>query len=180
MSDFVPVYKPSFVVEEQASLIRITTEMPKREKVAVYISVAALLILALGFLLITPLTIFSHQTRIAGIASFLNLSFYAVIFLALTIFVTVIGIRRTFKQIIEVTGDSLTILEGSYKYYFRPKRYAIKFVKNLRGSTYPNKKEGAVKFDYGSQTIIFGKSIEEAEANLIVQAIVTKYPNLKP
>ena len=39
--------------------------------------------------------------------------------------------------------------------------------------------EGVIKFDYGSQTIVFGKWLTEAEANLIVQAIVKKYPRLK-
>ena len=179
MSDFVPVYKSSFVVEEQDSLIKITTEIPKREKTGVYLGVTFFVLFALGYACFTPVTLITHHNRVEGIASFLYLSFWAVLLLGLASCMVFIGVKRTFKHIIEVTDNSITILEGDYKFYLRPKKYSIKFVKNLRGSTYPNRKEGAVKFDYGSQTIVFGKSLEEAEANLIVQAIVAKYPNLK-
>ena len=179
MSDFVPVYKSSFVVEEQDNLIKITTEMPKREKAGVYLGLSLFVLFALGYTCVTPLTFVTHHNGVEGVASFLYLSFWAVLLLALAGYVVFTGVKRTLKHIIEVTENSITILEGDYKYYLRPKKYAIKFVKNLRGSTYPNRKEGAVKFDYGSQTIVFGKSLEEAEANLIAQAITAKYPNLK-
>ena len=179
MSDFVPVYKPSFVIEEQDELIKITTEMPKREKAGVYLGLTFFILFALGYACVTPLTLITHHNSAEGIASFLYLGFWAVLLLGLVSYMVFIGVKRTLKHIIEVTDNSITILEGDYKYYLRPKKYAMKFVKNLRGSTYPNRKEGTVKFDYGSQTIVFGKSLEEAEANLIVQAIIAKYPNLK-
>ena len=179
MSDFVPVYKSSFVVEEQNNLIKITTEIPKREKMSVYLGLAFFVLFALGYACVTPLTLITHHNRAEGVASFLYLFFWAVPLLGLASYIVFIGVKRTLKHIIEVTDNSVTILEGDYKYYLRPKKYEIKFVKNLRGSTYPNRKEGAVKFDYGSQTIVFGKSLEEAEANLIVQAIIKKYPSLK-
>jgi hypothetical protein len=180
MSDFVPVYKSSFVIEEQGDLLRITTGMSQQEKVGVYVAMGFLALLAAVFL-VSPVLVFAAQSlgdRIKAIGSFFGQCIVAVPLVILMGFVIFFGVRRTLKQVMEVTGTDIVIREGDHEFY-RPRKYAAVYIKNLRGSTYPGRNEGAVKFDYGARTVSFGKSLQEAEANLIAQAIVRKFPALK-
>lgn len=179
MGDFVPVYKPGFVVEEQGDLLRITTSMSQQEKGAVRLGMVFLSLLAVGFL-VSPVLAFASNPfdRVKAAGLFFAQSVYAVPLVILLGLVVVLAVKGTLKHVMEVTDTSIVILEGDYGFY-RPRKYALTYVKNLRGSTYPGRKEGAVKFDYGAQTILFGRSLQEAEANLIVQAILKKFPGLK-
>ena len=145
MSDFVPVYKPSFVIEEQDGLFRITTCMSRRENGVVFFCVAFLFLVALGFLF-SPFLAFMVNPfdKARATASFLRLSMSAIFILAIIGYVIVLGIRRTLKHIVEVTDKSILISEGDYNFY-RSKKYAMAYVKNFRGSTYPGKKRRCCK-----------------------------------
>src|SRR5688572_23741853 len=154
MSDFVPVLKPSFTAEEKDGILKFTTGMPRGEKTFIYFFLS---MMTLGVLFFVALYI-SMFDSLVPTPSLLDLISLALISISILGFAVRWGIQRTLKHVIEVNDNSITILEGDYNYYHFQK-YAMAHVQNLRGSTYPWSKAGAVKFDYGAQTIICGKSL---------------------
>jgi hypothetical protein len=171
MSNFVPVNSPKFLVDEKDNSLKITTGTSTRTKITAYFIFVFFLLMTLGSLFLTIFTFVKNSHYDVDITSMVTL-----IFGLGTLFI----FTRTFEHTMEITNDSITIFEGANNFW-QQKKYAIAHIKNLRSSmrTFPRENEGAVKFDYGSQTIIFGKWLTEAEASLIVQAIVKKFPKLK-
>src|ERR1051326_445737 len=134
MSNFVPVHKPSFLIEENDTALKITTCMSNRGKILAYFILAFYLLMAVGLLfyrifVFTTNDYYGAETRI----SFLDAN--APIILLLIILACGLSVlKKTFKSTIEITDHSVTILEGDY--FSRPKKYTVADIKNLRGSTY--------------------------------------------
>ncbi len=171
MSNFVPVNPPNFLVDERSDSLKITTGNSTRAKIVAYFLFIFFLLMTLGslFFVISAFVKNSYFDR------------YTIIVPSLIFgLATLIHFTNTFEHTMEITNNDVTIFEGASN-FFRPKRYDIAYIKNLRSSmrAFPRENAGAVKFNYGSQTIVFGKWLTEAEANLIVQIITKKYPRLK-
>jgi hypothetical protein len=171
MSNFAPVNPPrNFSVEENSNSLKVTTGTSTRTKRTIYVVLAFFLLMMLGSLLFV-------------IFAFVKNSYFDGFILIMPLIMgvgTLSLFTKISENIMEITDSDVTIFEGASNFW-RSNKYDIAHIKNLRGSmrTFPREKEGAIKFDYGSQTIVFGKWLTEAEANLIVQAIVKKYPRLK-
>jgi hypothetical protein len=171
MSNFIQVIAPrNYSIEEKSNLLKVTTGTSTRAKRTTYVVLAFFLLMTLGSLFFI-------------ISAFVKNSYFDANNLVMPLILgvgTLFLFTKTSENIMEITDSDVTIFEGASNFW-RSNKYDIAHIKNLRGSmrTFPREKEGAIKFDYGSQTIVFGKQLTEAEANLIVQAIVKKYPQIK-
>mgnify|MGYP000852418679 CR=1 FL=1 len=170
MNIYFPVNPPqNFSIEEKGNSLKVVTGTSTRTKRTVYGVLAF-------FLLITLWSMFFVMFTFVKSSCFDELIFMPLIMGIGTLYL----FTKISKNVMEITDSGVTIFEGAANFW-RSNKYDIAHIKNLRGSmrTFPCENEGVIKFDYGSQTIVFGKWLTEAEANLIVQAIVKKYPRLK-
>jgi hypothetical protein len=91
---------------------------------------------------------------------------------------------------IVIKGDSINIQQSLFA-VFKGKSYAISDIKNIRVSNivkdetrrnlyFPGamNKSGIIAFDYGAKTIRFAQSVDESEANIIVQKMKNYNPIL--
>lgn len=169
MNNFLPVNPPqNFSIEEKGNSLKVATGTSIRAKRTVYGVFAFFLLMTLSSMFFVMFTVVK------------NSYFDELIFMPLMMGIgTLYLFTKISKNVMEITDSGVTIFEGAANLW-RSNKYDIAYIKNLRGSmrTFPRENEGVIKFDYGSQTILFGKWLTEAEANLIVHAIVKKYPRL--
>jgi hypothetical protein len=93
------------------------------------------------------------------------------------------------KEIIVINKEKLIFSKTLFNIGLK-ERMELKEIKNLRISPFRqfigfgltsgsiNRKSGKIKFDYGMKTYGFGNSVEEAEANYLINLIKVKLNNL--